>query len=325
MNTLAEKVKHAALAMQRYSWEQGVVAQAFLESGDAEIAILLAVEGANRQIADGRCAQIGDPGAVTDPCCIGDALIFACEQTEDPMLIRAKDRLLKWALQDAPRSADGIVYHLDRRPEIWVDSFYMLPPFLARAGFFSEALKQIDGYWRILLDPEKQLLSHRWDNGAKRFIRKDAWGVGNGWALTGMARTIRLLPKNMNEEKDELIRRVKLLLEASLPLQRADGLFHDVLDDDATFPEVNFGQMMAYTVYRGIGEGWLEQKYLSAAERAYAAACAQVDRYGLVQNVCGMPSFDRPGVAPEGQAFYILMHAARETYRNGAAEMVKTY
>ena len=324
MRDLVTKAKHAALAMQRYSWEQGVVAQAFLESGDTETAILLAVEGANRQIADGRCAQISDPGAVTDPCCIGEALIYACEQTGDPMLIRAKERLLKWALKDAPRNADGIVYHLDRQPEIWVDSFYMLPPFLARAGYFDDALKQIDGYWRMLLDPEKRLLSHRWDDRAKRFVRQDAWGVGNGWALAGMARVIGLLPETLSEKREELIRRVKLLLDAALPLQRNDGMFHDVLDDDSTFPEVNFGQMLAYTVYRGVKAGWLEQKYLPAAERAYAAACAQVNRYGLVQNVCGMPSFDHPGVAPEGQAFFILMHAVRDAYRNGTAEMVKS-
>ena len=30
------KVKKAALSMQRYSWEQGVLAQAFLENGDEE-------------------------------------------------------------------------------------------------------------------------------------------------------------------------------------------------------------------------------------------------------------------------------------------------
>ncbi len=40
----------------------------------------------------------------------------------------------------------------------------------------------------------------------------------------------------------------------------------------------------------------------------------EVDDYGLVRNVCGMPSFDHPGVAPEGQAFYILMEAARADY-----------
>jgi hypothetical protein len=31
-----------------------------------------------------------------------------------------------------------------------------------------------------------------------------------------------------------------------------------------------------------------------------------------VQDVCGLPFFDKPGVAAEGQAFFILMETARE-------------
>ena len=48
---------------------------------------------------------------------------------------------------------------------------------------------------------------------------------------------------------------------------------------------------------------------------ASAAALAEVDCYGLVRNVCGAPTFDKPGVAPEGQAFHILMEAARNQLR----------
>ena len=309
-----DRVKRATLAMQRYSWEQGVVAQAFLESGDAETAILMAVEGANRQIDDGRCAQIGEPAAATDPCAIGEALIFACEQTGDENLIQARDRLLKWALETAPRSDSGIVYHLVHAPQFWVDSLYMLPPFLARAGQYDEALHQIDGYWSALLDADKGLLSHQWDDGAKRFIRRDVWGVGNGWAAAGMARVIAMLPEGRAADRERLVERIRMILDAAIRLQRPDGLFHDVLDDPQTFAEVNSGQMFAYTIYRGVKAGWLNEGYVEAAERMRRAAQREVDRYGLVRNVCGMPSFDRPGVAPEGQAFYILMEAARADY-----------
>ncbi len=307
---LIKKVKNATLAMQRYSWEQGVVAQAFLESGDTDMAILMAVEGANRQLEDGRCAHIGDPGAVTDPCAIGEALILACEETGQPSLLEAKEKLLKWAMLDAPRNGDGIVYHLVHAPEMWVDSFYMLPPFLARAGYYGEAMKQIMGYWQLLLDQEKNLLSHRYHDGEKAFPRKDVWGVGNGWAMAGMARVMRLLPDEMVAEKQELQKMITLLLDAAIPLQMENGMFHDVLDDAAAFPEVNFGQMLAYTVYTGVKEQWLSRQYLPAAHLARQAALHQVDRFGLVRNVCGMPNFDRPFVAPEGQAFFILMEAA---------------
>ena len=309
-NELTRRVARATLAMQRHDWEQGVVAQAFQEAGDEETACLLAVEGANRQTEDGRCCQL-NPGGATDACAVGEALIAACERTGDAALCRARDRLLDWALTGAPRNGDGVVYHLVNGREFWVDSFYMLPPFLARAGRFDEALRQIDGWWRALWREDNGLLAHRWDDGAKRFVRRDAWGVGNGWALAGMARVALMLPANRGEEKARLIGRIGRILEAARALQREDGLFHDVLDDPASFVEVNFGQMFAYTIYRAVAAGWLDETWLVPAEKARSAAVRAVDRYGLVRGVCGAPRFDRPGVAPEGQAFFMLMEAAR--------------
>jgi len=310
MNSTLEKVKLAALSMQRHNWEQGVLAQAFLEAGDMDTALLLAVEGANRQNEEGRCCHIADSTASTDPCAVGEALIFACERTNDPFLIEAKNNLLSWALQKAPRNQDGIVYHFSNGTEFWVDSMYMLPPFLARAGYYDEALKQLDGYWNALFIPEKGLLAHRWDDAQKQFIRKDVWGVGNGWACAGMARVRAMLPDAYTEQKKLLEERVRLLLNAALSHQHEDGMFRDVLDDPSSFSEINCGQMFAYTIFRGASEGWLDKAFLEPAERIRNAAYACVDQYGLVRNVCGMPTFDHSFVAPEGQAFFILMESA---------------
>ena len=312
MHEIMERVTRAALTMQRASWEQGTVAQAFLEAGETDTALLMAMEAVNRQTADGRCAQLGGDIAATDACAIGEALICACEATGEERLTAAKERLLRWALTDAPRNAAGIVYHLLGGRELWVDSMYMLPPFLARAGHYDEALRQTEGLWNALFIPEKGLLAHRWDDEKRRFIRKDVWGVGNGWAMAGMTRVRGLLPDAYAHEKSVLARRVRTLIDRAVPFQRPDGTFHDVLDDPAAFPEVNFGQMLAYTVYRGVREEWLDEEYLEPAERCFAAALREVDRFGLVRDVCGAPAFDRPGVAPEGQAFFMLMHTARE-------------
>jgi len=244
---------------------------------------------------------------------VGEALIFACEKTGDPFLLEAKRKLLRWALEGAPRNNEGTVYHLCSLKEFWVDSMYMLPPFLARAGYYEEALGQIQGYWRALWDAETGLLSHRWDDEKKQFIRKEPWGVGNGWACAGLARVIGLLPAEMTAEKQELIDMTKGLLDSALKFQLPDGMFHDVLNDPKTFPEINAGQMFAYTVYRGVREGWLSESYLTAAEKIYHRACRCVDEYGLIRDVCGMPDFSHPGVAPEGQAFFILMASVRES------------
>jgi rhamnogalacturonyl hydrolase YesR len=180
---LRPKVKNALLAVQRYSWEQEVAAQSFLESGDSELVILLAKEAAVRQLADGRLGVMGNLTAVTDPAAAGEALLFAARTTGDDTLSNAAARMIDWLLHRAPRTTEGILYHLHDRAQVWVDSFYMAPPFLSAAGHHDEAVKQIEGFRRLLFDPGKKLMSHIWDEERHAFARKAFWGVGNGWAL----------------------------------------------------------------------------------------------------------------------------------------------
>jgi rhamnogalacturonyl hydrolase YesR len=189
---------------------------------------------------------------------------------------------------------------------------YMAPPFIAVTGHPGEAVRQIEGFRKLLWLPEVRLFAHQWDDGLQSFARADAWGVGNGWAAAGMARVIRALPAlpSMAEARARLAGYVAELLDGCLAHQRRDGLFHDVVDDPATFVETNLAQMLAYTIYRGTGEGWLDASYRSHADRMRQAAHEQVDEFGLVQGVCAAPRFDRPGTAPEGQAFFLLMEAA---------------
>lgn len=56
-----------------------------------------------------------------------------------------------------------------------------------------------------------------------------------------------------------------------------------------------------------------DQKLKEGADRMRKAAHGKVDEFGLVQGVCGSPTFDRPGTATEGQAFFLLMEAAYST------------
>jgi rhamnogalacturonyl hydrolase YesR len=311
---LTTSVKAALLAMQRYSWEQGVAAQAFLESGDTALVILMAKEAVVRQLADGRLAAIGGLPAVTDPAGVGEAVLFAARKTGDAALLDAADRMADWLLRRAPRTRDGVLYHLHDRPQVWVDSFYMAPPFLSAAGHHEEALKQIHGLRRILIDPRTKLLSHIWDDGMGAFARRAFWGVGNGWALAGMTRVIRSLPPGMQAHRQELIRFVQEGVDACLSRIRPDGLFHDVIDDPSTFVETNLSQMLSYVLYRGMAGGWLDASYGKPAETMRNAARSKVDSWGLVQGVCASPHFDRPGTAPEGQAFFLLMETAARDF-----------
>jgi len=305
-----EKVKLALLAMQRHNWEHGTTMQAFFEQGDDDVVIALAKEAAYRRIPDGRVAMLDAFGGATDPCSAGEALQHAMKLTGDPELTAAHEGLLDWALNGCPRNAEGIAYHVTNKPEFWVDSMYMFPPYLAAVGHPKEAMKQIRGWWKALFDTEKRMLSHIWHDGDQTFTRKALWGVGNGWTVAGLARVIDLLPEDMADEKKELIGMATELIDTILGYRTDDWHFYDVIDDPSTFVETNLGQMVAYGIFRGVASGWLPKERLEEARKLQQAARGKVDQYGLVQDVCGAPRFDRAGVAAEGQSFYLLMEAA---------------
>lgn len=310
VNKKIEKVKLAMLTMQRHAWEQGVAAQALLELGDTELVILMAKEAALRQLEDGRLGVISANQGVTDPAANGEAVLYAARVTGDVSLQKAADKMLDYLLNEAPKTKDGTLYHIAHKPQVWIDSMYMAPPFIAVAGHPEEAVKQIEGFRKLLWNPEKKLFSHIWDDNINDFERKDFWGVGNGWAAGGMSRVIKSLPKKMADEKKRLIGYVRDVIDGCLAHQRQDGLFHDVVDNPKTFVEANLAQMLAYSIYRGIQGGWLDASYRKHADRMRKAAHRKVDEYGLVQDVCGAPTFELPGTATEGQAFFLLMEAA---------------
>jgi unsaturated rhamnogalacturonyl hydrolase len=304
------RVLVAAIGMQRYNWEQGTVAQALLEMGEYDLVVSFARAAIMRQ-EEGRFSVIGGNMPVNDCSSIGEAVLFSGKLTGDPVFMKGAGDMLEVIKTTTHRNSEGIIYHTQEPAKyIMSDAFYMLPPFLAAAGEYDEALKQIEGYRKYLYHAHEQLYSHIWDGPNNKFEREDFWGVGNGWAAAGLTRVIKLLPGSRTEDKKRLIVYVREVVDGCLKYLRSDGRFHNVIDKTDTFPEVNLSQMISYTIFRGVKSGYLESGYLEKAKKMREAANEQVDNMGYVQNVCGVPGFDRSYVAPEGQAFYLLMETA---------------
>ena len=74
---LVRRVGRALLAMQRHHWEHGAAAQAFLESGETDLVVVMARDAVQRQLPDGRLAMIGDLYNSNDAAAPGEAVIYA--------------------------------------------------------------------------------------------------------------------------------------------------------------------------------------------------------------------------------------------------------
>jgi rhamnogalacturonyl hydrolase YesR len=241
-------------------------------------------------------------------------MIAAIKYTDDNEIKEALKKLLDWTFRGAPRNEKGILYFFKDNTEFWSEAMYMLHPSLAAAGYYREALYSFHAYWDALFDAEKKLISHRWDDAKKIFVRKAPWGVGNGWTVTGLARMYDLLPEEYAAEKKDIAAKAKMLIDSLLSYLRPDCLLHDVIDDPSTFVETNGPQMLAYAIYRGLISKWLDVSYLTYAEKIRDAVTSKIDNLGIVRGVCGAPSFDHYGVAPEGQAFCIMLDGAVKKY-----------
>ena len=306
---LTEKVKMAMLCMQRASWEQGTAIQAAVETNDLLLLHLLVTEAILRQSRDGRTCMLGSNNNVTDPVAAGLGIVKCYDLTGLQKYKDAADQLYEYCKTKAPRNVEGTLYHIDNAKELWSDSIYMLPPFLAAYKDYDECMKQIRGFRKVLWYPDKKLYAHRWSDDKNGFVNAKCWGGGNGWAMASFAIIYELLPHDLTDYKDEIASYLLELTDGLIAHLRADGLFHDIVDDPSSFIETNLSQMAAFGIYKGVRIGALDAKYRSFADKMKAGAISKIDKFGYVQDACGSPTFSKPGTSTEAQAFFLMMEA----------------
>lgn len=319
---LISSVKQALLCMQRFPWEHGVSSQAMLESGDEKLAFYFARESVSRQANDGRLsavffkdhvAMFGDEKTAADGAANGENVLYFAKKDDNKTFLEAANRQRDWLLHKAPRAKNGAISHMISVVQVWVDAMFMCIPFLALIGEQDEAVKQVRAMRELLRDEKTKLFYHVWDDEKQYYASDEFWGVGNGWALMGMAKTVRFLSPD-REERKEIISYIKELLDAMLSFQDECGLFHNHLNEPDTFLDTNCTQMVAYVIYSGAKEGWLSKEYVPIADQIKQVVEGKVDHLGFVQGVCGSPTFRQQGTAVEGQACFILMEVAAEKY-----------
>lgn len=312
---MIEKVKLAMLSMARQCWEQGVAAQAMLELGDLPLMRLMARDCVVRQNADGRLCDVEGTPAIVDPAVCVEPVLAAGRQLNDPAMIDAALRNVRYLLSDAPATPDGARYHILGDEEVWADSMAMGPHVLMLTGHLDAGMDYYRAIERRLRDPETGLYRHKWHEGKRTFTRGLYWGVGNGWALVGLMRMTRAMLDAGDERSEQLAADCGTLVDAMLPYQAENGLFHDVLDDDRTFYESETAEMFAYTIYKMVSWKQMDDRYLAFADRARRAVTDKVDADGILHGCSGSPTFEREGTSVEGQAHFIMMEAAARALR----------
>jgi rhamnogalacturonyl hydrolase YesR len=167
----------------------------------------------------------------------------------------------------------------------WVDDMYMVGSLQAQAYkslkdtlYLNRAARQLVTYCEKLQRPNG-LFYHRDD-------APFYWGRGNGWAAAAMAEVLPLLPPG-NKYYTPLMSAYRKMMDALLPFQGEDGMWHQLLDDPASFAESSCTGMFLFAMATGVEKGWLpREKYLGKVTKGWNALAGYVNEKGAVREVC---------------------------------------
>ncbi|HTR00744.1 MAG TPA: glycoside hydrolase family 88 protein [Candidatus Acidoferrum sp.] len=164
------------------------------------------------------------------------------------------------------------------------DAFFMETPLLAKVGkltgeqrYFDMALNHVNYMHKELLRDDG--LYNHWPKA------EAAWGRGNAFASLGLALALSEIPADHAAHK-RLLQLFQAHAGTLLAHVDVDGMWHNVIDIEGSWPETSATTMIATALLRGIRQGWLDPQLRELVERAWSSVAMRTDdNYGFV-NVC---------------------------------------
>jgi unsaturated rhamnogalacturonyl hydrolase len=213
-------------------------------------------------------------------------------------------------METHPRTNAGGFWHKKIYPyQMWLDGIYMGSPFLARYAkdfsqpkWFDEVTFQIQEIYTETLDANTGLLYHAWDESREqRWCNpetgqsKHFWSRAAGWYIMALVDVLDYLPEN-HPERPAVIEILNKFSEALLKVQdEKTGLWYQVLDMEGmerNYLEASGTAMFIYSFAKGAKNGYLDQKYLDIANKAFDSmveVMVATDENGVpvLTNTCG--------------------------------------
>jgi rhamnogalacturonyl hydrolase YesR len=174
---------------------------------------------------------------------------------------------------------------LSPQTRFWIDDMYMISALQAQAFratrdpvYLDRAAQEMTAY----LDKLQQTNGLFFHGDRGKFF----WGRGNGWMAAGMTELLRELPAG-HPRRERILEGYRKMMTALVEHQDAQGLWHQLVDDPAAWPETSGSGMFTFALITGTRNGWLEpQTCGAAARRGWLALAGCLDDHGNVRNVC---------------------------------------
>ena len=168
---------------------------------------------------------------------------------------------------------------------IWIDDMFMITTIQSQAYRATGDRKYID---RAAREMAMYLKEIQRPNGLFYHSPEAPffWARGNGWMAAGMAQLLSILPKD-NTDRTTIMEAYKKMMDTLRQNQDPDGMWHQLIDEPASYKETSGTAMFTYAMIMGVKHGWLDKKeYGAAARKGWLALVTYINEDDEITNVC---------------------------------------
>ncbi|WP_072327402.1 MULTISPECIES: glycoside hydrolase family 105 protein [unclassified Paenibacillus] len=281
------------ISMNHWDWSQGVglfsLYLYYKDSGDQDILDYLI------QWFDNRIEE-GLPSKNINTMCPMLTLSYLYEETGRQDYLELCQEWVNYAVNGGiPRTPEMGMAHATisgpNKDQLWDDTLYMTVLFVGRMGrilnnenYCQESIRQFLVHLKYLTDTSTGLFFHGWSFEGNHNYARVLWGRGNAWYTAGLVDYLDMVPLPQGVS-DFLISSLERQVQTLEKLQAADGMWHTVLDDPASYVETSATSGFAYGILKAVRQGYLDAKYKETGIKALQAVLSRIDADGTVQGV----------------------------------------
>ncbi|WP_337042733.1 glycoside hydrolase family 88 protein [Emticicia sp. 17c] len=219
----------------------------------------------------------------------GRELLMLAQQTQPDKEKYIKAAHLLWKqIENQPKTKEGGYWHKQRYPnQMWLDGLFMCEPFAAeysrvfnKPEHFDDIARQFTLIEQHAVDEQTGLVYHGYDESReqkwadkKTGVSPHFWSRAIGWYAMALVDVLDYFP-DYNPEKANLIKYLQRLAPALVKYQDAKtGVWYQMTSQGnrkGNYFEASASCMFVYALAKGVRQGYLDTKYLTAARKGYA-------------------------------------------------------
>lgn len=282
-----------------------------------------------------------------DHICGGTVLMDLYEETGKEKYKLAVELLYR-QLKEQPRTEEGSFWHKKIYPhQVWLDGLYMAQPFYMRYGaehgrldLCRDSYRQFQIVEERMKDPVTGLYYHGYDCSCSAFwchketgLSKNFWLRSIGWLAMAYVEVMEVMPKEMEEEKKQMMYSFQNLIDSMLPFQeKTSHMWYQVPDQGerkGNYLETSGSAMFACALLKGSRLNYLEDSYEKRGGEIFDGISKKElwEKDGQLQlgGICLVAGLGGEGVRRDGSYEYYISEPVVENDGKGMGPFVLAY